>query len=211
VPINLTGAELVYYLKADCSKSGANGTQNITTQIRYIPDKSCGSKEWIFLYCQTQQVKIHCISNCAGGLKFRNFKVQRISFGKPDNDNDGKPDANGTLDTLRIREERCFVGDTIEAEFFGVVKRTSSIITWRNAYIESTITNGKNLDIASIQLLVWRRGVTLSLNCTQLKSWKTVSGTNATFKIDLSTDSMSSCVSSGFRYSNDDSLVVKVK
>ena len=211
VPINLNGAELVYYLKADCSKSGANGNQNITTQIRYIPDRTCGSKEWIFLYCQTQQIKIHCISNCAGGMKFRNFKVQRISFGRPDNDNDGKPDASGSLDTLRVREERCIYGDTIQAEYFGVVKRTSSIITWRNAYIESTITNGRNLDVAGIQLLVWRRGVTLSLNCNQIKSWKTVSGTTATFKIDISTDSMPNCVSSGFRYSNDDSVVVKVK
>ena len=211
VPISLTGAELVYYLKADCSKSGSNGMQSITTQIKYIPDKSCGSKEWIYLYCQTQQLKIHCISNCAGGMKFRNFKVQRVTFGRPDNDNDGKPDVSGSLDTLRVREERCFVGDTIQAEYFGVVKRTSSIITWRNAYIESTITNGKNLDVAGIQLLVWRRGVTLSLNCNQIKSWKTVTGANATFKIDLSTDSMSNCVSSGFRYSNDDSLVVKVK
>lgn len=211
VPITLTGAELVYYLKADCSRSGSNGNQSISTQIRYIPDKTCGSKEWIFLYCQTQQVKIHCISNCAGGMKFRNFRVQRMSFGKPDNDNDGKPDASGTLDSLKVREERCIYGDTIQAEYFGVVKRTSSIITWRNSYIESTITYGKNLDIAGIQLLVWRRGVTLSLNCNQIKSWKTVTGNNATFKIDLSTDSMPNCVSSGFRYSNDDSLVVKVK
>ena len=211
VPINLNGSELVYYLKADCSKSGANGMQTIKTQFRYIPDRSCGFKEWIFLNCQTHQVKIHCVSNCAGGMKFRNFRVQRISFGKPDNNNDGKPDGSGSLDTLKIREERCMVGDTLLSEYFGVIRRTSSIITWRNAYIESTLTYGKHLDIAGIQLLVWRRGVTLSVNCNQIKSWKTVSGNNATFKIDLSTDSMQSCVSSGFRYSNDDSLVVKVK
>ncbi len=211
VPINLTNSELVFYLKADCSKPGANGTNTIGLQIRYNPDKNCNPREWHYLTCQTMQTKIHCISNCNGGMKFTNFSVQRISFGKPDNNNDGIPDGTGKLDTLKIREERCFVGDTIMAVYTGIVKRTSTIITWRNAYIESTITNGNNLEIAGIQLLVYRRGVTLSLNCNQLKSWKTPSGANATFKIDLSTDSMPACVSSGFRYSNDDSIIVNVK
>ncbi|MCC6818130.1 MAG: hypothetical protein IT245_04500, partial [Bacteroidia bacterium] len=211
VPIILSGSELVYYLKADCSKAGANGNQNITLQIRYNPDKNCKPDEWLYLFCQTSQLKIHCISNCGGGMKFSDFKVQRINFGLPDNNNDGKPDVGGVLDSTKIREERCMTGDTILAKFHGVVKRTSSIITWRNAYIESLITNGKHLDIAGIQLIVWRRGVSISVNCNQIKSWKTISGNNATFKIDLSTDSMQSCVSSGFRYSNDDSLEVRVK
>lgn len=211
VPINLTGSELVYYLKADCSKSGANGIQNLNLQIRYNPDKNCKPAEWIYLYCQTNQLKIHCYSNCGGGMKFTDFRVQRVNFGLPDNDNDGKPDTSGSIDSTKVREERCLTGDTILAQFHGVVKRTSSIISWRNAYIESTISNGKHIDIAGVQLLVWRRGVTLSVNCNQIKYWKTLSGNNATFKLDLSTDSMQACVSSGFRYSNDDSLVVKVK
>ncbi len=211
VPISLTNAELVYYLKADCSAAGANGVQTIKLQIRYNPDKNCNPREWLYLSCQSMQLKIHCYSNCNGGMKFRNFSVQRINFGAPDNNNDGLPDGSGVLDTLKVREERCFMGDTIEAVFTGTVKRTSTIISWRNAYIETNINNGKNLDIAGVQLLVWRRGITLSLNCNQLKSWKTVTGNNANFKIDLSTDSMQSCVSSGFRYNSDDSLIVKVK
>lgn len=211
VPINLTGAELVYYLKADCSKAGANGVQTIGLQMRYNPDKNCKPKEWLYLYCTSFQLKIHCYSNCGGGMKFSDFSVKRINFGKPDNDNDGKPDSSGTLDSAKVRKERCMVGDTILAQFYGVVKKSSSNITWRNAYIESTVTYGKYLDVAGVQLLVWRRGVTLSVNCNAIKYWKTVSGSNATFKFDLSTDSMLACVSSGFRYSNDDSLIVKVK
>lgn len=211
VPISMVNSELVFYLKADCSKAGSNGVNNIGLQIRYNPDKNCNPQEWHYFTCQTLQTKIHCISNCNGGMRFRNFSVQRINFGKPDNNNDGIADASGSLDTLNIREERCFVGDTIMAEYTGVIKRSATIITWRNAYIESIVTNGNNLEVAGVQLLVYRRGVTLSVNCSQVKSWKTVSGANATFKVDLSTDSMLSCVSSGFRYSNDDSLIVRVK
>ena len=211
VPISLANAELVYYLSADCSKTGANGNQTIKLQIRYNPDKNCNPREWLYLTCQTMAVKIHCVSNCGGGLKFRNFSVQRINFGKPDNNNDGKPDNTGVLDTLKVREERCFVGDTIMAVYTGTVKRTPSIISWRYNYIESDITGGKFLDIVGIQLLVWRRGVTLSTNCTQIRSYKTISGNNANFKIHLSTDSMLSCVSSSYRYNTDDSIIVKVK
>jgi gliding motility-associated-like protein len=211
IPISLANAELVFYLTADCSKTGANGNQTIKLQIRYNPDKNCNPKEWLYLTCQTMAVKIHCVSNCAGGLKFRNFSVQRINFGKPDNNNDGKPDNTGKIDTLKVREERCFVGDTIMAVYTGTVKRTSSIISWRYNYIESDITGGKFLDIVGIQLLVWRRGITLSTNCTQIRRYKTISGNNATFKIHLSTDSLLSCVSSSYRYNSDDSIIVKVK
>jgi gliding motility-associated-like protein len=211
VPIDLMNAELVFYLKADCSKSGTNGINNIGLQIRYNPDPKCNPAEWHYLTCQTLATKVHCISNCNGGMRFRDFSVQRISFGKPDNNNDGIPDGSGGLDTLKVREERCFVGDTLLAVYTGIVKRTSSITTWRNAYVESLVSNGSNLDIASVQLLVYRRGVTLSLSCSQVKSWKTLIGANARFKFDLSTDSLLSCASSSFRYSNDDSIIVKVK
>ncbi|HEY1047749.1 MAG TPA: PKD domain-containing protein [Bacteroidia bacterium] len=211
VPFDLTGSELIYYLKADCSKTGANGSKTMNLQFLYNPDANCNPKEWLTLTCQNMQLKIHCFSNCAGGMKFRNFSARRISFGLPDNNNDGIADTTGSLDTLKVREERCFTGDTIMTVYTGTVKRTTSVVSWRNAYIESYVSNGRYLEVAGINLMVWRRGVTLSVNCNQIKSWKTVSGNDASFKIDLSTDSMLNCVSSSFRYSNDDSLVVKVK
>lgn len=211
VPFDLTGSELIYYLKADCSKSGANGAKTMNLQFWYNPDANCNPKEWLTLTCQSMQLKIHCYSNCPGGMKFRDFSAKRISFGLPDNDNDGIADKTGTLDTLKVREERCFTGDTILSVYTGIVKRTGTVVSWRNAYIESFVTNGRYLEVAGINLKVWRRGVTLSVNCNQVRSWKTTSGNNATFKVDLSTDSLLSCVSSSFRYSNDDSVVVQVK
>ena len=211
VPISLTNSELVYYLTADCSKTGSNGFQTVKAQFRYSPDKACSPREWLMLSCQSLQVKVHCINSCAGGLKFRNFSVQRINFGRPDNNNDGKADLTGAIDTLKVREERCFFGDTIQAVYTGKILRSSAYTSWRNLYIESNITNGKNLDVVGVQLLVWRRGVTLSTNCSNIKRFKTISGNNATFKIDLSTDSMLACVSTSFRYNIDDSLIVKVK
>ena len=211
IPISLTNSELVYYLTADCSKTGSNGVQTLKAQFRYSPDKACNPREWLYLSCQSLQVKVHCINTCSGGLKFRNFSVQRINFGRPDNNNDGKPDISGTLDTLKVREERCFFGDTIQAIYTGKILRSSAYASWKNLYIESNITNGKSLDVVGVQLLVWRRGVTLSTNCTNIKRFKTISGNNATFKIDLSTDSMLSCVSSSYKYNIDDSVIVKVR
>jgi gliding motility-associated-like protein len=209
IPINLTNAELIFYLKADCSKSGANGLQSIGLQIRYSPDKNCKPREWHYLTCQTLQTKVHCVSNCNGGMKFMNFSVERLNFGEADNDNDGIADLTGALDLLKIREERCITGDTLMAVYTGVTRSTSSILFWTHAYVESKVTNGNNLDIAGIELKIFKNGSIQS--CTQVKSWKTVSGNDATFKIDLSTDSLLACVSSRFRYANGDSVVVKVK
>jgi len=45
VPISLTNSELVYYLTADCSKTGSNGFQTVKAQFRYSPDKACSPRE----------------------------------------------------------------------------------------------------------------------------------------------------------------------
>lgn len=210
IPISLVNAELVYYLKADCSQAGANGNKNVQLQIKYSPNKSCGKREWFYLTCQSFQLKLHCYSNCNGGMIFKDFSVQRINFGKPDNNNDGLPDNSGSLDTLKIREERTLFGDTVMATYTGIVRRTSSIVTWRHLFIESNIGYGRFLSFLNAEITVYRSGSS-RMNCIRNVGTKSVSGVNATFKIDLSLDSLGSCLPSNFRYGNHDSVVVKVK
>jgi hypothetical protein len=80
-------------------------------------------------------------------MMFKNFSVQRINFGKPDNNNDGLPDNSGNLDTLKIREERTLFGDTVMATYTGIVKRTSTIATWRHLFAESNIGYGRFIEV----------------------------------------------------------------
>ncbi|MDP2174405.1 MAG: PKD domain-containing protein [Bacteroidota bacterium] len=210
IPISLVNAELVYYLKADCSKSGANGMKNIQLQFKYSPDKSCSKREWFYLTCQTFQLKLHCYSNCNGGMVFNNFSVQRINYGLPDSNNDGLPDNNGILDTSKIREERTLFGDTIMSTFTGIVKRTSSITSWRHLFVESNITYGSYLTLLNAEITVFRGGIN-RLNCIRTTNSKVVSGQNARFKVDLSLDSLGSCLPFNFRLINGDSVVVDIK
>ena len=210
IPISLVNAELVYYLKADCSQTGANGNKTIQLQMKYSPDKSCSKREWFYLFCQSTQLKLHCYSNCNGGMMFKNFSVQRINFGKPDNNNDGLPDNSGNLDTLKIREERTLFGDTVMATYTGIVKRTSSIATWRHLFAESNIGYGRFLTFLNAEITVYRAGNS-RMNCFRNTSVKAISGVNASFKVDLSLDSLGSCLPQNFRYVNNDSIVVKLK
>jgi hypothetical protein len=199
IPISLANAELVYYLKADCSQTGANGNKTIQLQMKYSPDKSCTKREWFYLICQSTQLKLHCYSNCNGGMMFKNFSVQRINFGKPDNNNDGLPDNSGNLDTLKIREERTLFGDTVMATYTGIVRRTSTIATWRHLFAESNIGYGRFLTFLNAEITVYRGGNS-RMNCIRNASVKAISGVNASFKVDLSLDSLGSCLPQNFRY-----------
>ncbi len=206
-PFNLINSELIYYLTADCSVAGANGNQLVQLFIRYITSKSCNPLEWINLYCYNMAIKIHCVSTCAQGLQFVDFNVQRTSYGAPDNDNNGLPDATGTIDLLKIREERAMVGDTITATYIGKVLKPKGIaVGWDYLYVESFIYYGNFMDVAGADLVVYRGGTKKLFSCNSIKNKKTTSGANATFKFYLSVDSLSACVSSAFNYKKSDSV-----
>lgn len=208
IPFNLFNAELIYYLTADCSIAGANGNKTINTTFRYSPNNACSPREW-FAYCNSYGVKIHCTSNCNAGLKFLDFKVARTTFGKPDNNNDGIADTSGSLNFSNIRTERAMVGDSITAVFQGKILRSRSSISWRYLYAESNILYGSYLTVASTRLVVFRGG-TRRVLCNNIGVKKIVSWANANFIFDLSIDSITSCIPSGFDYRNNDSVSLQV-
>lgn len=208
LPFNLFNAELIYNLKADCSKNGANGNKTINTIFRYSPTNTCAPREW-FSTCNNFNLKIHCTSNCLAGLKFENFSVSRTNFGKPDNNNDGTPDNSGTLDFTKIRPERAMFGDTIKAVFQGRIIRSRTITSWRYLFAESNIPYGNNLSVVGVKFVLFR-GSNQRIACTNISYKKIVSGTNANFIFYLSIDSIANCVSNGFDYKQMDSVSLEV-
>lgn len=210
IPISLINAELVFFLKADCSQTGANGNKNIQMNIRHQNNSSCGKKEIYYLTCVNISVKLHCGSNCNGGMMFKNFSVKRINYGMPDNNNDGLPDNSGVLDSSKIRKERALFGDTIETRFSGVAKRIGSTTSFRNLFVESNIGYGKFLKVVSAEIYSYRSG-TLRVNCIRTNYVRTISGNNANYKFDFSIDSLAGCVSSSYTYRHSDSFEIVVK
>lgn len=208
LPFNLFNAELIYYLKADCSVSGANGNKKINTIFRYSPTSTCAPREW-YSNCSSYDLKIHCTSNCVAGLKFMDFSVSRTNFGKPDNNNNGSPDTSGALDFTKIRAERAIFGDTIKAVFQGRIIRSRAITSWRFLFAESNIPFGNSLSVVGAKFVLFR-GVNQRVSCTNIIYKKTASGGNANFVFYLSIDSIANCVSSGFDYRHMDSVSLEV-
>ncbi len=197
--------ELVYYLTADCSVSGASGVKTIKTIFRYSPSKSCNKREW-FEYCANYNIKIHCNSSCAQGLRFLNFNVQRSNFGKPDNNNDGLPDNSGSINLSKVREERALFKDTIKAVYQAKILKPKSGTSWKHLYVETKVDYGYYLDVVSSKFEVYRTGKLRSSNCNNFRVKKSVSGYSAVFKFDLSIDSISSCLPTGYDYKANDSI-----
>lgn len=112
---------------------GSGGTFPITTQVLYNPDPSCNPSDFCYGMPQTTSISLNCPVSCPDGIEINRFSFQRISYGLPDNDNDGVPDGGGSLDFSRIRLDRFMVTDTGEAYFEGIV-RASSVPSWPYAW-----------------------------------------------------------------------------
>lgn len=211
---NPGNGELTIRLKGDCSKSTKNDALPLTFNMKYTTSTKCKPAVWIKLVCHTTNVKVHCSKVCNGGMQFRNFEVQRSNFGIPDNDNNGLADAPGSkIDSNNIRRERAMVGDTVTAVFYGKPKGKGSITNWRYAYAESIVTYGSYLDVIDAQVIIIKAGKVTSGTCKKVWKRKTVTGLNATFNFDFSIDTIypGGCLSSTYRYSNNDSVMLKVR
>lgn len=211
----LPNAELTVRLKGTCTKTSSNLLLPVSMSLYYNTEPSCHPFTWIRPVCVWFNVKVHCSNACNQGLVFKNFEAKRVSFGLPDNNNDGIPDATGSLDSTKVRSERVMYGDTFETVFIGKPKTNSTYRNWRYGYAESYVTYGKYVDVVEAYLVVYK-GITLQTgNCNTVRVQKIVSGGNATFKFDFTVDSIypKGCLSSSYRFTGNDSirLVVRYK
>src|SRR5690606_35682384 len=77
--------------------------------------------------------------------------IQRINFGLPDNNFDGKPDASpATLDMSKIHTKQFIHGDTLLTQFEGVVNGGPGAPVFTQAYLETTLGGAETS---------WMRGV----------------------------------------------------
>jgi gliding motility-associated-like protein/uncharacterized repeat protein (TIGR01451 family) len=216
IPFNLTQAEIRLTIKADCSVAGAGGFSNIGIQLSQRPDLSCTDTCLVPLSCFTSTVKVHCINTCIkGGMVFKKFTAERTSFGLPDNNDNGLPDASGSLDFSKIRRDKVMYGDTLETVFTGIAKITGQNPNWKHGYASSVITNGGNmLQVAKATVWIYRPGTGVTYICNNVASSYTTSGTTRTFDFDFSIPTIGSsggCVGTNFRISSNDSVRLIIK
>jgi len=212
VPITLSRAELKIISTVSCNPASNEGEYDYRLDVTYNPDTACQSCAYR-MDCSTEKIKIHCQSACGGGLHFSDFDVNRMSYGLPDNDNDGLPDTTGTLDFNRIKTERAMYGDTILAVFKGKFYDQGSTTTWRYLYASSYIPYGTYLDVAEARLKIYRNN-NLLYSCDGIKTTFSNSGVNRTYNFDAGIPALisASCpLYSGFTFTKRDSVELHIK
>ena len=213
VPISLVNADLVLNLIGDCSNLSVNKAVNFNLNVNYTPDATCSNACVFRNFCYTGSIKVHCDKQCSSGLRFSDFSVERISYGLADNDNNGLPDATGSLDIDNIRTERATYGDTVQTVFRGKINALGSVTTWKHLTASSYIPYGKYLAVADARIRIFRGGKQL-YSCNDIGSNYATVGNHRTFEFDLGVSALISAkcpLYSGFSYTTKDSIEFIVK
>jgi PKD repeat protein len=210
--IVLLRSELAIKIKGDCNGFSTNEDLDLKLSLFYIPDTTCNTACNMKLYCTTDKLRIHCSSSCNAGMHFNGFSIERVSYGEPDNDNNGEPDASGSIDFDKIKTNRSNYGDTLKATFRGRVYNASSTTNWYYGKATSHIRFGTYLDVEDVRIKIYRNG-RLLYNCNNINYSESTSGLDKTFEFDIGYLNLlnSGCaVYTNFSYGRFDSLELDV-
>lgn len=218
-PFDLNSAQIKLNLFLDCN--GCTGGESaVDLKLYYVPSTSCSCE--VNVACGNSPVTILCAPGmstppepseiaCPQGMMFRYYTFKRSSFGLPDNEangGDGIPDIGGTLNQSQIKTSIAMFGDTITNSFHGKVRTSIAHPSWQYCYASSEFSSGNLLSYVNSDLYIYRNG-NLIVTCNNFTPTITNSGTSRTFSFDLSTPTLisSGCMSSGFLYSSNDSVI----
>ncbi|MEM6342251.1 MAG: FG-GAP-like repeat-containing protein [Bacteroidota bacterium] len=206
-PFQLPKSELFIDLSGECYAGAVTDHIDLGLDINFIADTSCSQNCSMPILCsQTVSVHLHCPGACSEGLAFKSYEIDRISFGQPDNDQDGKADSNGSLAMSSIKTNRAMVGDSLRGSFFGTVHTSSSFPAWAYGYASSTIEMGSNLSVYKASIRVYDASAGTYLNCDEVAYSSTLDGNDQTFNYDFSPAFLGGCNMSGFSFGEGDSL-----
>ncbi|MFN7015493.1 MAG: hypothetical protein ACK4ON_14605, partial [Bacteroidia bacterium] len=208
---NLTNAELIFDLTANCNNCNGGGITNLQIQSFIVPTTSCNCEALI--NCFTYPVEVLCPQNC-DGFNMTDFEVKRINFGLPDNNNDGLPDnPPASLNMNFIRADRAMFNDTILAVYKGKINAISQS-SWNNLFAITRITGyGIGFTITEIQYEVFRNNVQTSFSVNNISYQQDDSVNTRRFLFNLSSNQLANTGSFpfNFQYFQDDSVVLKVR
>ena len=214
-PSNFDLENAIFNLKltGDCSMQGASaGYLPIVSSFYYTTDTTCLTEEPFFTD-DTVYTTLHCGNTGGEGMDFYQFDLERTSLGSPDNDQNGLPDASGSLDYTRIKLNRFMFGDTMKCVYHGIVYTSGSHPSWDYAYASSLIDNGENLSNIEAVVTVYDASAGTYLNCNQVPYTTTTNSGQRTIKYDISPVTLAAINGSftGFSYEDNDSVTLTVK
>lgn len=204
---NIAKARFHLTLEGNCEDvDNTGGEKEIGLDIFYVPDVNCGAQ--IPLSCNnTTVVYLHCPNPDCIGLNFYNFTMERTSFGLPDNDQDGLPDASGELDFDVIKTHRVMFGDTVRGTFYGEVKTFDSSVEWENGFAVQNVDRGTALTPTLAYIKVWDES---DNNFKEAVGLPLLSSSDGKFVYSLNVSDLASldAAFNGFKYAEGDSIWV---
>ncbi|MCA0398518.1 MAG: gliding motility-associated C-terminal domain-containing protein [Bacteroidetes bacterium] len=206
----MVGATLKFGRMAlNCASASNANTVQLSTYLK--AQSSCANEE-LFSVVSTN-IGLVCPTPCstAGGMSFNSYKLQRTTYGLPDNDNNGVADVSGSLDMNLVNKNYAMVGDTIQLSFGGKIAEdvATPIGGFRYGYIENSFS-AYAANIANLYgtISVYNSVGTLIYNCNNLPL--TTSGTIR--KIDFSIPTLNAIAACGgypnTKFNNGDSVVI---
>lgn len=198
-------------LTVDCTPPLQSNPQ-FTVSVSVRQGGSCSGEGVHPLRCESHATLIHCGTCERGGFIPLAGQVQRINYGLPDNNNDGKPDAGGTLDMTKVETNRVIHGDTVMMRYSGRILTNVSTPTFTQGYADITFAGADNNWLQGIiplgaRVEVWQGGTMVGAQDNLPVSTLSVS----TRRLDFSISQLTSFPSSYTSFSNNDSLVVTLR
>lgn len=209
IPFSISNSEFQLNLTGDCSQG--SGTINLDGQLFYIMDSLCAASKIPITCNTTVSTQLHCAGSACLGMAFNQFNLERSSFGAPDNNLDGLPDASGSLDINAIKLNRVMTHDTFTTTFAGNVHTNSTIPNWQYGYAASKIPYGDTINIISASITVIDQNTGLSLICNDVPFTSTVVNGKREVMIDYSPTSLTAagCNSfNGFVFEDGDQVTL---
>ena len=133
---SLNYSRLEFRVYTDTTKSGikCGDIYNMTMNVHYLARIGCSC--FPLLYTDNFNMKFNCVNPDKIGLVNTKFTFQRTSYGLPDNNDDGLPDASGSLNFSKIATGRAMDGDTVQGDFLGKVRTNSKHPSWKYGFID---------------------------------------------------------------------------
>jgi uncharacterized repeat protein (TIGR01451 family) len=215
IPFTLNHSEFRLKLALDCTVPNVNGNASVAMQLFYNMNSNCPVPYKLPLTCaESVTTNLHCSGTCTEGLTFQSFVVERESFGQPDNNADGLPDASGSLDFTKVKKNRVMVSDLFKTTFKGKVKTSAQSPNWSYGRAISQIPNGDKITVQGASVSITDASTGQVLTCNNVPFTQSLSGTVRTVNFNFSPASLVSAGCSafnGFVLENNDLVTVEAR
>ncbi len=181
----------------------SGGSVALPMVIRVVEGSDCVPRQWAAINCQKVNVNLlSCLPPVCtqGGINIdpANCKIQRSNFGLPDNNNDGIPDASGSIDMTKVFLHRYAEGDTMSVNLKSIVQ-TGTVGNFNNAGMDMTVNSAVWLSNGNATITVYDVSAGTSFSCA-------LPVTLASNKIAFN---FKSCLPASFVFENNDSIRIQ--